>query len=401
MSNRKLLFFSLFKIESIDDQGIYPDLLGQFSLNNFDIFILSPYERGDKIKRKLYKNKNVTIIQVKSLKTQKTNKIEKLISSLCLQFLFLREYKKELNDIEFDIVLFPTPTIFVNNFLKKIRLSKDGFKYLLLKDIFPQNAIDLNFIKSNSFLAKFFKKVEKKLYDNVDYIGCMSLANKNFLLDNRNINKDKVEVNPNSLDLSKYPIFKKKTFRKSENILEDDLIFVFGGNLGMPQGIEKIMKVARYLETQNSMHLIICGNGTESDNLRNFIKKENLKMTRLYNNLTKHEYLRIVNESNMGLVFLYKSFTIPNYPSRILDYMNYKLPVFSWTDNVSDVGDIFINNKAGFSYKSKNNFSEIKTLFSGLSAKELKKMGENSYKLLIDNFQSKKSFELIFKKFKQ
>ena len=50
------------------------------------------------------------------------------------------------HNIEFDVVLFPTPTIFVNNFLNKIKLSKDGFKYLLLKDIFPQNAIDLNFI---------------------------------------------------------------------------------------------------------------------------------------------------------------------------------------------------------------------------------------------------------------
>ena len=78
MSNKKLLFFSLFKIESIDDQGIYPDLLGQFSLNNFDIYILSPSDRGDKITKRIIKKDNVTIIQVKSLKTQKTNKLEKL-----------------------------------------------------------------------------------------------------------------------------------------------------------------------------------------------------------------------------------------------------------------------------------------------------------------------------------
>ena len=400
MSNKKLLFFSLFKIESIDDQGIYPDLLGQFSLNNFDIYILSPSERGDKITKRIIKKDNVTIIQVKSLKTQKTNKLEKLLSSLSLEFLFLRSYRKELNNIEFDVVLFPTPTIFVNNFLNKIKLSKDGFKYLLLKDIFPQNAIDLNFMKSNSFVTRFFEKIENKLYNNVDYIGCMSPENKRFLINNRSVNKNKVEVNPNSLDLSRYPILEKDTFRKSKNILKDDLIFVYGGNLGKPQGIEKIMKLAKYLETQNSIYFIICGKGTESNNLKNFIKKENLKKTKLYSNLTKLEYLQIVKESNMGFVFLHKSFSIPNYPSRILDYMNYKLPVFSWTDNVSDLGDVFIDNNAGFSFKYEDDFPEIKSVINNLIPQELRMMGENSYEVLVNNFQSKKSYELIAKKLK-
>ena len=374
--------------------------LGQFSLNNFDVYILSPTERGDKITNRIIKKDNVTIIQVKSLKTQKTNKVEKLLSSLILEFLFLKSYRKELNNIEFDIVLFPTPTIFVNYFLNKIKLSKNGFKYLLLKDIFPQNAIDLNLIKSNSFVTSFFKKIENKLYDNVDYIGCMSSENKKFLVKNRSVNKDKIEVNPNSLDLSRYPILDKNVFRKSKNIHKDDLIFVYGGNLGKPQGIEKIMKFAKYLETQNSIYFIICGKGTESNKLKKFIKKENLKKTKIYNNLTKLEYLQIVKESNMGFVFLHKSFSIPNYPSRILDYMNYKLPVFAWTDSVSDVGDIFVINKAGFSFKCESDFSKIKSVIKNLTIQELRTMGENSYKVLVNNFQSKKSYELIAKKLK-
>ena len=102
----------------------------------------------------------------------------------------------------------------------------------------------------------------------------------------------------------------------------------------------------------------------------------------------------------MGFVFLHKSFSIPNYPSRILDYMNYKLPVFSWTDNVSDVGDVFIDNNAGFSFKYEDDFSEIKSVINNLIPKELRMMGENSYEVLVNNFQSKKSYELIAKKLK-
>ena len=107
-----------------------------------------------------------------------------------------------------------------------------------------------------------------------------------------------------------------------------------------------------------------------------------------------------MKESNMGFVFLHKSFSIPNYPSRILDYMNYKLPVFAWTDSVSDVGDIFVINKAGFSFKCESDFSKIKSVIKNLTIQELRTMGENSYKVLVNNFQSKKSYELIAKKLK-
>ena len=75
-NNKKILFFSLFNIKSISDQGIYPDLLGEFNDNDFDIYILSPSERGQKINNKISTIDNVTIIQVPCLKTQKTKMIE-------------------------------------------------------------------------------------------------------------------------------------------------------------------------------------------------------------------------------------------------------------------------------------------------------------------------------------
>ncbi len=398
INTKKILFFSLFKIESLKDQGIYPDLLGEFSKKGYELYILSPSERGQKIKKKFSKVDNVTIIQVKSLKTQKTNRFEKLASSLLLEFLFIWTYYRKLSNIKFDLVLFPTPTIFVTNFLKIIRLNKTGVKYLLIKDIFPQNAIDLNFIKQKSILSNFFENKEKKLYSSVDYIGCMSNANLKYLKDKKSVDTHKLEVNPNSIDISKYPLLKCNEFRKAQKISLHDLVFVYGGNLGKPQGINKILNFMKYIESKKSIHFIICGQGTESDLIKKFIKKHKIIKTRLFTNLSKQEYLQIVKESNIGLVFLHNSFSIPNYPSRILDYMYYKLPVLSWTDKASDVGDIFKFNNAGFSFKSENSFGEIKSLIDKIDFNQIKIMGENSHKILIDNFQSKHSFSLIEKK---
>ena len=400
MSKKNILFFSLYKINSINDQGIYPDLLYQFKKNKFNIYILSPVERGEKIKNKLTSFENVTIIQVRTLKTQKTNKVEKLFSSIFLEYIFIKAYNNELKKIEFDLVLFPTPVIFVNNFLKRIKLSKNGIKYLLLKDIFPQNAIDLNYLKSSSIITRFFRRVESKLYNNVDYIGCMSEANKSYLINNNFINKKKIEVNPNSIELNKYPVLHENIFRKNEGISKNDLIFVYGGNLGKPQGINKIIKISEYIEKFSSIFFIICGKGTEEKRIKNFINKNGLKQTKLFTNLTKVQYLQIVNESNMGMVFLNKSFSIPNFPSRILDYMKYSLPVFSWTDKVSDIGDLFESKKAGFSFKSFEDFYLIQALIKKLTPKKLMNMGKLSHQILLDKFQAKYSYDLINSKLK-
>lgn len=394
-SSKKILFFSLFNIKSISDSGIYPDLLGEFNDNGFEVYILSPSERGQKIDKAINKNDTVTIIQVPCLKIQKTNKIEKLISSLSLEHLLLRAYKKHLKHIIFDLVIFPTPPIFVNNLLKGINLSESGCKYLLLKDIFPQNAIDLKFLKPSSLLTKYFEKVESKLYNSVDFIGCMSEANRAYIINEKSVNKNKIEVNPNSVNLKKYPRLRKNVFRRAENIKNDELVFVYGGNLGKPQGIDKIMEFSKYIEDIPYIYFIICGKGTEAQPLEKFINKNKLKRTKILTNLLKNEYLQIVRDSDLGMVFLHNDFSIPNYPSRVLDYMNYNLPVLSWTDGTSDIGDIFVSNNAGFSFKSERDFDKIKSLIRTLTKEKLKAMGKNSRIILLENFQVNHTFNLI------
>ena len=52
--------------------------------------------------------------------------------------------------------------------------------FLLLKDIFPQNAVDLGILSKRGvkgIIYRFFRKKERDLYRISDYIGCMSPAN--------------------------------------------------------------------------------------------------------------------------------------------------------------------------------------------------------------------------------
>jgi hypothetical protein len=61
--------------------------------------------------------------------------------------------------------------------------------------------------------------------------------------------------------------------------------------------------------------------------------------------LPKNDYDKLLAACDVGLIFLNKNFTIPNYPSRLLSYLEMKIPVIAATDPNSDIGlDIERNN---------------------------------------------------------
>ena len=107
--------------------------------------------------------------------------------------------------MKFDLILYSTPPI---TFTKVIALAKKenpGAKtYLMLKGIFPQNAIDLGMLSISGLkglLYKSFRKKEKRLYELSDFIGCMSPANVKYVLKyNPEVDVSKVEICPNSFE---------------------------------------------------------------------------------------------------------------------------------------------------------------------------------------------------------
>ena len=103
-----------------------------------------------------------------------------------------------------------------------VLLGIAGFAYLQLKDIVPQNAVDIGMLSVSSLLYKYFRRKEIDLYKASDYIGCMSPANVRFVLDHNDyICADRVEVAPNSIELcnKKEPLAGQENLRRKLNLL--------------------------------------------------------------------------------------------------------------------------------------------------------------------------------------
>lgn len=396
-----VLFLSLLDFESVEESNIYTDLLRKFREYGHKIYVVSPSERRKKRKTKVLDNDGVKILKPKILNIQKTNVIEKGISTILLEYIILHNVKKYFSDVTFDLVLYSTPPVTFGKIVSYIKERDNAYTYLLLKDIFPQNAVDMGMLSRRGYkqvLLRFFREKEKELYEVSDKIGCMSEANRKFLLKNNpTIKQEDVEVCPNSIDLKKENTSIKdlKYLREKCNLPLKSRIFIYGGNLGRPQGVQFIIECLKTQLEKEDRYFIIIGNGTEYSKLEGFINRYHPANVELRQGLPKNEYDDILSACDVGLIFLDYDFTIPNFPSRLLSYMQYSKPVLAATDMATDIGSTITNGKFGWWLPSNDVDKWSKMVDEICNMKDIVEQGNNAFNYLKHHFDVENSYRII------
>lgn len=397
-----LLFLTLSKMEDINQRGIYTDLVRELGNRDANLYIVSPRQKRENMKTELSIQNNINILKVKTGNITATKSfIEKGISTIRIEDQYLNAIKEYFPDIKFDMVMYSTPPITFNKIIKYYKKHHNSKSYLILKDIFPQNAVDIGLMKKNGILFKMFRRKEKELYKISDMIGCMSQGNLDYILKHNNyIDKDKMEIFPNAIDPidRKGKVVKNKEILDKYNIPEEDTLFVYGGNLGKPQGIDFLLKVVdKFYQVENG-HLLIVGSGTEFNKINNHIKENKPKGVSIFERLPKEEYDKLIACADVGLIFLDHRFTIPNFPSRLTSYMENSLPILAATDKNTDLKDVIRESKSGFWCESTDENEFIKHAQKLSKDKELReRMGLSGREYLEENYDIRKTVDILLK----
>jgi glycosyltransferase involved in cell wall biosynthesis len=389
-------------MDYIDERGVYTDLIKELASRHINVYVVSPREKRSNLSTELVVIDNIRILKVQTGNlTSNRSFFEKGISTLLFEHQYLIAIKKYYSDVQFDMVIYSTPPITMGKIVKYIEKKHNCKSYLILKDIFPQNAVDIGLLREGSIVWRYFRSKEKKLYEMSDMIGCMSQGNVDYLLKhNKEINKSKVEIFPNSIN----PIarmnstVKNKEMLKKYNIPEDSTVFVYGGNLGKPQGIDFILEVIENFASVENAFLMIVGNGAEYTRLSNYINNNRFKNLCLIDKLPKIEYDQLLEVADVGLIFLDRRFTIPNFPSRLTAYMEYSLPVLAATDKNTDLKDVIEQSGSGLWSESGDIKSFINNARKLSSDAELREqMGVSGRKFLEDNYDISNTVNIIIK----
>jgi lipopolysaccharide/colanic/teichoic acid biosynthesis glycosyltransferase len=222
--------------------------------------------------------------------------------------------------------------------------------YLLLKDIFPQNAVDLGLMRRGGLAWRYFRRREKQLYALSDRIGCMSEANVAYVLEhNPELQPDSLMVCANSIEPLPLNHFSERasTTRTELGLPEDRVVFVYGGNLGRPQGVDFLLSCLQRLKARSDAYFVIVGSGTEYARVARYLSESGLENVQLREHLPKDEYDALLGACDVGLIFLDQRFTVPNFPSRLTAYMEAGLPVLAATDRATDIRDVLEESGSG------------------------------------------------------
>ena len=171
---------------------------------------------------------------------------------------------------------------------------------------------------------------------------------------------------------------------------------VYGGNLGKPQGLDFLLETIKETKNENAFFLIV-GDGTEFPKMKEWFDSNKPINAKLLQRLPKEDYDRLLVACDVGLIFLDKNFLIPNFPSRLLSYLEMKIPVLAATDSNTDIGTIVEENDCGYKVISGNQQEmqeKLKLLLNG----NLQQMGQNAEQLLMNNYTVDQSYHLIVNK---
>lgn len=408
-----ILFLTIGSFDNFESGSVHIDIVKTLARNGHTVYVACTNLRQGAERIVMEQCQGVNILRIKTGAVKKnTNLVKKGLSTILLEPTFIKAIKKCLIDVRFDLVLYHTPPVTFEKVVRFVKERDGAASYLLLKDIFPQNAVDLGMMSKKGLkgiVYHYFRRKEKNLYTLSDYIGCMSPANVQFLLKhNTYLSAERVEVAPNSVDLRTAGLdtLQEKSKREIEkefihtkyNLPKNKPIFIYGGNLGKPQGIDYLISCLDAVKDREDCCFLIVGNGSEYSKLRSWYENNQCGTVRVLRSLPKNDYDMLARSCDVGLIFLDHRFTIPNYPSRLLSYLEAKMPVLCATDPNTDIGRIAEENGYGFWCESVRP-EDFVALVDKMLQSDIKSMGDRGYDFLCKNYLAEHTCNAILQHF--
>lgn len=334
-------------------QKMQRDLIREFIKDKHRVFVACPADSenpvstdfaGDAAEKYLFINAGNSIGKVSFVK--------KVKNFLLTDIRYKRALKHALKQTSIDLILYCTPPITLTNTIAWVKNRYNASTYLMLKDIFPQNAVDIGMMKKTGIMGvvwRYFRNKERKLYRISNHIGCMSQANCRYILkENPDIAPDKVGLCVNAYAMKPVLSVDKNTVRKTYGIPTDRVVFLYGGNLGKPQGLEYLVQVLRENQNKEDRFFVICGSGNDEQTLLRYIEQEKPSNVLVREPLSPDAFDCLSCACDVGLVLLDHRFTIPNFPSRMLSIMLNEKPLLAATDTSTDVGEVIAEGDMGW-----------------------------------------------------
>jgi glycosyltransferase involved in cell wall biosynthesis len=287
----------------------------------------------------------VTVVRLKTPQSKDVNYARRTLAELAMPFAMIRNFKASpLAERQFDAVIWYSPTIFLGPIIRWLKKRGAEKSYLILRDIFPQWAADMG-ILSRGPIFRFLDSIANYQYRSADIIGVQTPGNLGFFKEGQIKGLTaRLEVLHNwladapdtgcAIDISQTSLAGRR-------------IFVYAGNMGAAQDMDKLVHLAITLKDRSDIGFLFVGRGSEVERLRAMAASAALTNTLFVDEIDPDDIPGLYAQCHVGMICLDGRHRTHNIPGKFLSYLRSGLPVLASINSGNDLQVLVEHNCVG------------------------------------------------------
>lgn len=275
----------------------------------------------------------VEVVRLKALETRDRSYAVRLLGELTMPFMMLRNWRRSpVSQRGLDALAWYSPNIFFGPLVAALKREYRIPAYLILRDIFPEWAADVGVMRRGAAFA-MLQQVARYQYHVADVIGVQTTGNLSYFADQiargkrvevlQNWMRDS-EPMPCSIDLSAGPLAGRANF-------------VYAGNMGVAQGMDKLLRLASDMRADSRAGFVFVGRGSDVKRLEAEAGCQGLDNTLFHGEIAPDEIPGLYAQAAVGLVALDARHHWHNIPGKFISYMHAGLPVLASVNRGNDL----------------------------------------------------------------
>ena len=324
---------------------------------------------------------NIHVYRVKHFYTRDSKVLRGLehFYSPIYYYIKYRDLLKKHGD-KYDVVFTHIPPLAMYYLAKAIERRSSIPVIINIPDFHPDALVESGFLR-NRIIISILSFIEKRTYKSATYLTVQAPGGIDYVV-KKGAKRESVECIYNSVDQTEIEEVLSYTPGATNN--NQKVRITYAGIFSIFQNIDAILDVAKMLEKSNVLFQLV-GNGTEYNRISNRIASENIENVSIRPYVPREEYIKLINESDVGIVSLDNRMKTPFIPGKVINLMAIGKPIFALVPKGSETERLINEAGCGISVAPDNKNEVLRKLNEMLEMPNLKEMGLAGRKFYEEN----------------
>lgn len=253
-------------------------------------------------------------------------------------------------------------------------------------DLWPAS-LEVGGVNKNSFIYRYYHKISRRIYTNVDLILVTSKSFKDYFMDEFQIDENKI------IYLPQYSVLEKSHTEVKKNKKTTD--FVFAGNVGTAQNLQILVNAAEIVEKEKirdngrEIYFHIVGDGQELENLKKIVKERKLKNVVFYGRRPLEEMPKFYAMADAMLVTLASNKLVSlTLPAKVQSYMAAGKAILASANG--EINQVLSESHAGYCAPADDVQGFVENIKKFIMDENRPEYGKNAIKFYEENFSKEK-----------